>query len=133
MGIPLQEVGLIICTILQAKYLYFGEELAVGSPKKNRSLQHSWFDSSALETGYTKKKSFCASLSPSLKRQVVPMGSCHATHLKGLLRCDCCGVAPLPGQGGNVTVGSNNRMVWGFFLVRKLKKQCIKTDKKLRN
>lgn len=65
-GIPLQEVGLIICTIMQVKYLYFDEELAIGSPKKSRSLQHSWFDSSALETGYT-IKSFCASLSFSKK------------------------------------------------------------------
>lgn len=33
-GMPLQVVELIICTILQVKYLYFEEELAIGSPKK---------------------------------------------------------------------------------------------------
>lgn len=46
----------------------------------------------------TQKKKFCASLSPPLERSVVPMSSCHATHLKGLLGCDHVEVIPLPGQ-----------------------------------
>lgn len=46
----------------------------------------------------TQKKWFCDSLSPFLERQVVLMGSCHATHLKGLFRCDHFGVIPLTGQ-----------------------------------
>lgn len=49
------------------KYLYFDEELAIGSPKKSRSLQHGWIDSSDLAAGYTKKKVLCFSVSSSGK------------------------------------------------------------------
>lgn len=133
-GIPLQLVGWIICTILQVKYLYFSGELAIGSPKKSRSLQHGLFDSSALEASCAKKnpKSFCASLSPCLERQVVPMGSCCATCLEGLLRYrDWCGVARLPGQwGGNNCFVIVEQCFSCFFFCQETKEMTCQSRQK---